>query len=312
MSEEIFSRELDKFSPVRNFKRYIARKLLLNNSKKFLESNDQLIVFSYDIVSHHINLDGFYEKEELDFIFSWFESLDKIRIEKLFGGNALDVGANIGNHSVYFSNFFKRVISFEPHPRIFKLLELNSELKENIEVHNFGISNATNSSTLFFNNENMGASSLDSKGLEGSSKVSVELKKIDDLNEIGKVTFIKIDVEGHEHEVIKGSERLILRDKPVIMFEQFPSEFCNGSSQTIDLLKTFGYEKFAVMEEIPNLKIKKQKYLSVTIIYQIGISFINIVTSLFLGKKNSLKIKKRFSQEHYQFILALPEWISDS
>ena len=302
MKEEIFYTTTKKFNPLRNFKRSISRKFLLNNASRYLKIHDQMVVFSHDYVSHYINLDGFYEKEELDFIFSWFETLNTTAKEKLFDGNALDVGANIGNHSIYFSKYFQKVYSFEPHPKIFKLLEINSELKKNIKVENIGLSNVSKASKLFFNNENMGASSLDADALSVSSEVKVQLKKIDDLENIGNVSFLKIDVEGHEDKVIEGSRKVILENQPVIMFEQFPSEISNGSSKTLDLLKTMGYQQFCIMELNGYFQVKKGDYLSMAM---------NVVTRLIFGKKVFLKIEKNFSPKYYQFILAIPEWVSE-
>ena len=99
MNEEIFFVTIKKSRPLRNLKRAISRKFLLNNSSRFLEVNDQMVVFSHDIIAHHINLDGFYEKEELEFIFSWFETLNTSTKEKLFNGNAVW-------HRTFFSSNF--------------------------------------------------------------------------------------------------------------------------------------------------------------------------------------------------------------
>ena len=299
MSEELFSKKFDKkFDPYANFRRSVSRKLLLSNSKKFLKTHEQMVIFSHDIVSHHINLDGFYEIEELDLIFSWLEDLNSTLKDRLFDGNALDIGANIGNHSIFFSKYFKKVFSFEPHPKIFKLLEINSKLKQNIEIKNIGLSDTSKSSRLFFSKENMGASSLEIF-TQSSSDITVQLERVDDLDYLNNISFIKIDVEGHEYEVLKGSEQVITSNQPVIMFEQFPDEFKNGSSKVLDLLKTMGYKKFVVMERSPNFQIK---YLSIVI---------NILSALIFGKKILLKEEKEFSKKYYQFILAIPAWIQD-
>ena len=76
MTKHIFSQKINKgLKPIVNLKRAIARNLLLKNSRQLLKSHDQLLIFSHDIVSHHINLDGFYEKQELDFILPDLKSL---------------------------------------------------------------------------------------------------------------------------------------------------------------------------------------------------------------------------------------------
>ena len=98
------------------------------SSKYLLEKRNQLVIFSFDHIGHRINLDGVYEKEELEFLFDWLAELGC----DLKNKTALDVGANIGNHSLFFSDRFKSVFSFEPNPRTFKVLSLNADLKENI------------------------------------------------------------------------------------------------------------------------------------------------------------------------------------
>ena len=74
---------------------------------------------------------------------STFISL-KIAIHKMekniFNSTMLDIGANIGNHSLFFSNYFAKCISFEPNPRTFSVLEINSRLVENIIPMNIGLS----------------------------------------------------------------------------------------------------------------------------------------------------------------------------
>ena len=94
--------------PIRHFLNYL--------SIKNLSSFQQMAVFSSDHISHDINLDGIYEKDYLLTLINW---LKEIQID-IFNGVAIDVGANIGNHSVFFSKFFKKVYSFEPNPKTFK------------------------------------------------------------------------------------------------------------------------------------------------------------------------------------------------
>ena len=62
-----------------------------------------MAVAPYDI-GHLINLEGFYEIEYL-------KNLKKFIIEKEYdNGVFLDIGANIGNHSIYFKNFFEKIL----------------------------------------------------------------------------------------------------------------------------------------------------------------------------------------------------------
>ena len=53
----------------------------------------------------------------------------------------VDIGANIGNHSIAFSKISKKVYSFEAHPRTFEILKFNTDKYKNIKIFNIGISN---------------------------------------------------------------------------------------------------------------------------------------------------------------------------
>ena len=64
--------------------------------------------------------------------------------------NCVDVGANIGNHSILFSNFFKKVTSFEPQKEVFEVLKLNTRKIQNISIINKGLSNIEKKKTLRF------------------------------------------------------------------------------------------------------------------------------------------------------------------
>ena len=73
-------------------------------------------IFFNDSVSNELMINGIFEKDELDL-------LSNIIDKKIF----IDVGANIGNHTLYFRNSFEKIYSFEPHPKTYKLLQLNTE-----------------------------------------------------------------------------------------------------------------------------------------------------------------------------------------
>jgi len=49
--------------------------------------------------------------------------------------------------------------------------------------------------------------------------VIVPVSKLDDFNQLGKIGFVKIDVEGHEFSTLKGAENLIRRDLPNLLVE---------------------------------------------------------------------------------------------
>jgi FkbM family methyltransferase len=71
-----------------------------------------------------------------------------------------------------------------------------------------------------------------------SASTEVPTARIDDLLTDG-VDLLKIDVEGHEEQVLNGAEKLLKRDAPVVLFECF-----HGHAAAPAALETFGYELF--------------------------------------------------------------------
>lgn len=75
-----------------------------------------MAVYSREFVSRFIISYGFYERHYIRELFKFLERKDVLTHEK----TCLDIGANIGNHSVRFSQIFRQVYAFEPHPDISK------------------------------------------------------------------------------------------------------------------------------------------------------------------------------------------------
>ena len=77
---------------------YINNKIARKNIKKF----PQLAIFSFEDIGLIINLDGRYEDENLQLIEKFIKN--NLLDSKL--KTALDIGANIGNHSLFLSQYF--------------------------------------------------------------------------------------------------------------------------------------------------------------------------------------------------------------
>lgn len=141
-------------------------------------------------------------------------------------GKILDIGANIGNHTLMFRKYFPNVdiYAFEPLFYNYELLQKNvSQLSD---VHIFKVALSDKHDIIKINNDfqefNSGAASVSNTG---ESVLSIPL---DALN-LSNVSFMKIDVEGWELHVINGALKTIQINRPKIWLE-------DGTGETVDYM----------------------------------------------------------------------------
>lgn len=276
--------------PVRHFLNYLSR--------KNLSSNQQMAVFSSDHISHDINLDGLYEKDYLITFISWLKAFKS----NTFNGAVVDAGANIGNHSIFFSKYFNKVYSFEPNPTTYKLLKINSKISNNIIVKKIGLSNREAVSYLLENKTNLGGAKLIKE--KSKNTIDIHLRTLDhELNFIKeKIQLIKIDVEGHEFEVIKGSKSTILKNRPIIIFEQQLDDFPENFKRIKKFLHDLNYSKFGVIKRKSYFPILNRPWINKYIF-----RFLCIITKEFY----SIEISESLTPDFYHFIIAIPDTLKD-
>ena len=236
----------------RNLKYFISKIfqqifLYLNLNTK----TDIKVLFNKDIISANIFVNGVYEKDLLDFIIDLTGKFGPLKKQSV-----LDIGSNIGNHSLYFSKYFKTVYSFEAHPKIFSVSKLNISEIKNIKLFNLGLGNTNKNSIIYENQFNLGGSSVVNKV---GKRIKIKLKKLDSIKNLKNLRLIKIDVEDFELEVLKGSINTLKKFKPIVAFESW-----SNHEPKISLLKKLGYTiyivdnfnpfNFIILRAIYNLK----------------------------------------------------------
>lgn len=132
-----------------------------------------------------------------------------------------DVGSNVGDYIQLINSMVKSKVnihSFEPNPKTFVKLSERFGTQENVKLNNCGLGLKENEDTILFDPAGLGtaiASLYNRKAYEGFKpedqphKISVKLTNLDSYvkaNGIDKINYLKIDVEGHELEVLKGAE----------------------------------------------------------------------------------------------------------
>lgn len=154
--------------------------------------------------------------EEHGSLFHDHQVLPKILPEIPVGGTVIDIGANIGDTAIPFSDRVGPkgyVLAIEPHPVAYECLRRNASLfaKTTISVVNAAVGDTAGKMSLS-EEENTGASFLSSK------PGNVDVRTIDSFV-MRECDFIKIDVEGYELRVLKGAEQTIARFHPKMLIE---------------------------------------------------------------------------------------------
>ena len=156
---------------------------------------------------------------------------------------ALDVGANNGVTTAILSKVFREVHAFEPHPLMAD--DLANAGLPNVTVHPLAASEGAGEAELVIP-ISQGVTMTGWGSLTGSlldqfadfQRIKVATLSIDSLN-LAEVDYIKIDVEGHELDVLKGTQETIRRWKPWLVVEAL------GEQQlaVINFLQPLGYSK---------------------------------------------------------------------
>jgi len=175
----------------------------------------------------------------------------------------LDVGANIGSKILPFSRLHGgnvHVIGFEPvaiNQEILKELVRVNELK-NVELKKLALSNSGGEMAINFPSSDSHLEAVRGQGQfnkinkDDHGFAIVEFVKLDDLN-IKNISFIKVDIEGHELEFLEGAKETIDRERPAIVLEIFNStkkkrlteSAQRKNEQCLSLMKSYGYKQIA-------------------------------------------------------------------
>jgi FkbM family methyltransferase len=152
---------------------------------------------------------------------------------RVHGGTFIDVGANAGNHTVFFSLFCRphRVHAFEPNAvsrgDLERIVSLNA-LDDLVTIHPIALSDKPGSVEATF---------VVRKDVPNWTQVA-PCKRLDEVVHDDDIKVIKIDVEGAEPKVLRGAARILSSQRPVIYAEaNTPGEL----AEILYIIIPFGY-----------------------------------------------------------------------
>lgn len=154
----------------------------------------------------------------------------------------VEIGANIGAHTVWLAKNAKRVIAVEPQPFIFYTLCAQVVLNslQNVDCIHAAIGNGAHYIDIpkldYSQTNNFGGLNI---RIDAQEKVRVPMMPLDHLcaGLSGKI-FLKIDVEGMEQEVIESGKQFITRAKPIMYVENDRND---KSEELLKCIEDLGY-----------------------------------------------------------------------
>jgi FkbM family methyltransferase len=212
--------------------------------KVYLDPNDSMYLFINEI----------YEPYETELISSIIKP----------GTVVLDIGANIGYHTLLFAKLVGqsgKVFAFEPSPANFRLLEKNVSVNgySNVILEQKAVSNRNEKKKLYLNENAMmhtiykSHASLDS--------VEIDTISLDNYfrNYGGKIDFIKMDIEGSEITALEGMQTILQRQNDIKLLVAFnPSailKYGYKPEQQIDLLVSNGFTVYFANSRTKDLEL---------------------------------------------------------
>ncbi len=175
---------------------------------------------------------------------------EMILLQHLVKNNDLviDVGGNRGIYAYKLWKLGCKVEVFEPNPICLSVLQAWAVNKRGVNIHSVGLSNSVGSANLHIPIDDNGvehdaSASMESTEFECSRDQLVPIQTLDNYH-FEDVRFIKIDVEGHEYNVIQGAAKLLQSSRPVLLIEIEQRHHGRPIDEVFESILDFGYQGF--------------------------------------------------------------------
>lgn len=157
---------------------------------------------------------------------------------------AVDVGGWWGPWTYWLSRRATAVHTFEPVPHVAEFLR--SVNPAHVTVHEVALSDAPGEAVLHVPSGGPGSegrSTLSAPGFADATALTVQLRTLDSIAITDPIGFIKIDVEGHEEQVLCGARATIATHRPVLLVEiETPDDRPEHVSEVVAMVEGWGYD----------------------------------------------------------------------
>lgn len=209
------------------------------------------IILNFSDVSAGYIYSGRYEREETKLIGKLVKP----------GMTVMDIGANIGYFTLLMATLVGpkgRVHAFEPNPKVLYRLRRNISANPGLSdgrivVHPVALGDKHGEADFYCPVEGSegvgGLKDIKRAPLDNIFRVPVlTLDTLVEENGIGAIDFIKMDIEGGELDVIRGSDQTLKQIKPTILFEAFEMNTAAYGYRVFDILAYLENRSYRVMQ----------------------------------------------------------------
>jgi FkbM family methyltransferase len=173
------------------------------------------------------------------------------------GMNVLDVGANVGTYALYMAKRVGpsgRVLAIEPSSTNLLYLRRNVGLNGFAQILVEGVAAGPEAGTarIQLSQKNLGGNRVALNEEVLSHEESVPMMRLDDLvakHSLNSVDFIKIDVEGYEHQVLLGLLESLEKFDPILLIEHSVASALKYEvpiEDTASLLQSYGFKAYGL------------------------------------------------------------------
>jgi FkbM family methyltransferase len=201
---------------------------------------------------------GGWQRREIDQAVAVLAASGRLATDAVF----VDVGANIGTHTVYAlrTGRFACAVAFEPEPKNARLLAMNVEtngLAQSVTIVAKAAGDAAGTATLHLHPRNKGAHAIGAPPSDdGVDRLEVPVIRVEDaLGELGlsaeRIGLIWIDAEGYEPQIIRGLGGLLVRKVP-LAFEFAPGRYDAAAKRDLVRLLAAHYSTMHSLNAVPD------------------------------------------------------------